>query len=210
MLLIAQGIAPVAPDSLRRALGDVFARPEYQWIERRRPLLWLTTAWRRLIDWVNGLADQHPVGFNLLLIAAVILLILLVAHVGYVIWRIVRPSLHTGRTAAGARPLVHDAEMHLARADELARAGRFAEALGHRFLAMVLDLERADALRFHASKTPAEYVGEARLDETGRATFAALVARLYRHLFGAVPCGETDYRAFGAAAHELTSHVLPA
>jgi hypothetical protein len=74
----------------------------------------------------------------------------------------------------------------------------------------VLELERAEALRFHVSKTPAEYVGEARLDEPGRATFAGLVARLYRHLFGAVPCDETEYREFGATAEQLTRHVVPA
>ena len=72
---------------------------------------------------------------------------------------------------------------------ELARAGRYAEALGQRFLALVLELDRRKALRFHASKTPAEYVGEARLTDRGRASLAGLVAQLYRHLFAAVPCG---------------------
>jgi Domain of unknown function (DUF4129) len=74
---------------------------------------------------------------------------------------------------------------------------------------VVLELDRAEALRFHASKTPAEYVGEARLDDMGRATFATLVARLYRHLFGAQPCDEMDYRDFGDTADQLRAHVVP-
>lgn len=200
-----------APDSLRRAVGEVFARPEYQWIERRRPLLWLTNLWRSFRDWVYDLADTHPLGFNVLLWGAVVLLVLLLVHIGYVLWRIVQPTARTAPAAARGGVAADDAAAHLARAATLAREGRFAEALGHRFLAVVLELERRDALRFHISKTPAEYVGELRLDEQSRATFGGLVARLYRHLFGAVPCDAADYLAFETAADAVTGrHVLPA
>jgi hypothetical protein len=76
----------------------------------------------------------------------------------------------------------------------------------------LLELDRRKALRFHVSKTPAEYIGEVHLDDSGRASFTTLVAALYRHLFGAVPCDETEYAAFGAAAQELARgpHVVPA
>ena len=197
-------------DSLRRALGDVFSRPEYKWVERRHPLVWLSTLWERLMNWLDGLSDRNPAGFKLLLVALILALVLILVHVGWVVWRIVRPSARTGGAVPGGAAAVADAPSHLARAEELARAGRYAEALGHRFLAVVLELEGVEALRFHASKTPAEYVGEARLDDAGRATFAGLVAQLYRHLFGAVPCDETEYRAFGATAEELRRHVVPA
>ena len=78
--------------------------------------------------------------------------------------------------------------------------------------ALVLELERRKALRFHASKTPAEYVGEARLTDRGRASLAGLVAQLYRHLFGAVPCDAAEYQMFGDAAQELVrgQYVVPA
>lgn len=140
------------------------------------------------------------------------MLVLLATHIGYVVWRIVHPTARAGAAAASGRAVILDADSHLARAAELARAGRYAEALGHRFLAVVLELERRDALQFHSSKTPAEYVGEARLDPSGRASFAALVAQLYRHIFGAVPCDRSDYEAFGAVAQELSrgQHVVPA
>jgi hypothetical protein len=188
----------------------VFARPEYHWVERRQPLLWLRQLWYSFLDWVDNLASTHPVGFNILLAVLVIVLVVILVHVGYVVWRITRPTARTDKQIAHGSPPIQDAARHLALAEELARAGRFAEALGHRFLAVVLELDRAAALRFHASKTPAEYAGEVRLDDAGRASFVALVARLYRHLFGAVPCDEAEYRAFGSAAQELRQHVVPA
>src|SRR5207245_9327861 len=102
--------------------------------------------------------------------------------------RIVRPGARAGAPATRGQPgIIVNAAWHVARAEELARAGRYAEALAHRFLAAVLELDRIGALRFHASKTPAEYVGEARLDESGRASPGRTVGERYRHLFGAVP-----------------------
>src|ERR1044072_9102713 len=99
-------------------------------------------------------------------------------------------------------PVIRDARAHRALADELAAQGRYAEALGHLFLAVVLELDKRKAVRFHASKTPAEYVGEARLAASAGSTLATLVAQLYRHLFGAVPCDADQFAAFGAAAQE--------
>ena len=78
----------------------------------------------------------------------------------------------------------------------------------HRFIALLLELDRADALTFHPSKTPAEYVREARLGATGRATLAGLVSRLYHHVFGAEPLDERGYREFGAAAGTVLHHVI--
>ncbi|HEV8511417.1 MAG TPA: DUF4129 domain-containing protein [Gemmatimonadales bacterium] len=194
-------------------VGQVFARPEFQWIERQRIASWLARQWHELINWLDRLADQHPIGFNVGLALVVVGLVVLLVHIGYVMWRIVRPTARTGTAKAAAGVgVIADAASHLARADELARARRYAEALAHRFMAVVLELDQRKALRFHASKTPAEYVGEARLDDAGRTSLASLVAQLYRHLFGAVPCDAGEYQTFGAAAQELVRghHVVPA
>ena len=195
---------------MRRVLREVFARPEFQWVERRHPLQRLRDLWYRAIDWINGLSGTHPVLYALLVIVLVIALVALLVHVGYVLWRVLAPRAVGSVASTAGAAVVLDARSHRARAEELARAGRYAEALGHRFLAVLLDLERANAVRFHASKTPAEYVGEVHLDDAGRATFASLVASLYRHLFGAVPCDELEYQSFGATADQLTQHVVPA
>jgi len=202
----------VPPDSLRAALRDVFARPEYRWSERPDPWGWIVGVWYRLLDWLDTVQRGHPAGFKVLLAVLALVLVGLLAHMGYVVWRITRPTARTpavGAEGIGGRELA-DARAHRARAEELARAGRYAEALAYRFVALVLELERRRALAFHPSKTPAEYVGEARLDAAGRASLAELVARLYRHLFGGVPCDEGGYREFGAVADELGRHVAPA
>ena len=39
---------------------------------------------------------------------------------------------------------------------------------------------------------------------------ADLVGRLYRHVFGAVPCADPEYRDFTAAADLVLQHVAPA
>ena len=207
--MLGQG---VPPDSLRAALRDVFARPEYRWTERPDPWGWIVGVWYRLLDWLDTVQRGHPAGFKVLLAVLALVLVGLLAHMGYVVWRITRPTARTpagGAEGIGGRELA-DARAHRARAEELARAGRYAEALAYRFVALVLELERRRALAFHPSKTPAEYVGEARLDAAGRASLAELVARLYRHLFGGVPCDEGGYREFGAVADELGRHVAPA
>lgn len=185
----------------------MFAQQEYQWVVRRHPFRWIGRLWDAAIDWLDGLSATHPVVYYGMLVIATVLLALLLAHVGYVVWRIVRPSAQTAGAVAGAGPHLLDARAHLARAAVLAQEGRYLEALGHRFLAVVLELERAERLRFHASKTPAEYIGEVRLGDEARATFAGLVLQLYRHLFGAVPCGEPEYRSFGAVADDVTRHA---
>ena len=188
-----------AADSVRRALADVFARPEYVWVPRFNPGEWIREQVLRLLDWIGRQQTAHPAAFKVLL------------HMGYVVWRITRP---TARTPPGpAQPggvRLEDARAHRRRADELARAGRYAEALAHRFVALLLALEQQQALKVDLSKTPAEYVREARLDASGRASLADLVARLYGHVFGAVPCDANTYQAFGAAADAVFRRVAPA
>ena len=200
----------IPADSVRRAVGQVFARPEYQWLARRHPFAWLGRAWRALLAWLDRMSTAHPLVTQVVLWAAIALLVAILVHFGYVAWRIYRSTVHpVGPAPAAAGLGLEDARAHLALAEELARAGRYPEALAHRFTAVVLELERARALHFHPSKTPAEYAGEAALDQDGRATLTALVARLYRHCFGAVPCDADAYSSFGADAQLVLQHVLP-
>ncbi len=188
----------------------MFARPEYRWTEGRHPLQWLRNAWNALLEWADRTATAHPLGTRVLWAVLLLALLALLLHLGYTAWLVYQSTVRRpGPATSNGAPLLADARAHLARADALARAGRYAEALGHRFIAVVLELERAQALKFHPSKTPAEYVAEARLDDAGKGFFGGLVASLYRHLFGAEPVDAGEYAAFGDSARVVLQHVLP-
>jgi len=88
----------VPPDSLQRAIAEVFARPEYRWVTGRSPLQWLAELVGRLLDWLRRTQEGHPAAFKLLLVGLVVALVALLAHMAYVVWRITRPTV---RTAAG-------------------------------------------------------------------------------------------------------------
>ena len=204
---LASQAGATPPDSLRRAIAEVFARPEYRWADSRVVLRWLGTRWLAFMDWLNALQRSHPTQYAVLLGVAVVMLVAILVHFGYIVVRIVRPTLSMGpRPASPGRP-VDDVGTHLSRAAGLAVAGRYAEALSHRFLALLLQLDARRAVHFHASKTPAEYVGEARVDAEGQADLSALVSRLYRHLFAAVPCDARGYEEFGMLAERIGEHV---
>jgi hypothetical protein len=198
----------VPQDSLRRAVAEVFARPEYRWATGRSLAQWLIEAIGRLLDWLMQAQRHHPAAFRVLLVVLVAALLGILIHMGYVVWRVTRPTLRTAGAPGGAGGVhLEDARAHRARADQLAAAGCYVEALAHRFVALILDLDGRDALKFHPAKTPAEYVREARLDGSGRASLSELVARLYAHVFGALPCDELAYRQFAAEADLVFDHV---
>lgn len=203
--MLGQGIPA---DSVRRALAEVFARPSYRWIERRSIGAWLRDRWSDAREWLDSVEQTNPALFKLLIVALIVLLVVLVAHIAYTLWRVLRRAPPPAVAVAGAAVL-SDAGAHFREADALAAAGRWIEALGHQFLGLVLELDRRRALRFHPSKTPAEYVGEVRLDPPGRASLADVVSRLYRHVFGALPCDAEAYHAFGVAARVVLDHAHP-
>lgn len=207
--MLEAAVQGVPPDSVRSAVAEVFARPEYRWASGRSLLEWLAQLVGRLFDALTHLQRGHPAAFRLLLVGLIAALVAVLAHMAYVVWRITRPTARTPAAAAAAARSPDHAGAHRARAEQLARSGRYAEALAHRFVAILLDLDQRRALDFRPSKTPAEYVGEARLDASGRASLANLVAQLYGHLFGGLPCDERAYREFAAQAELVFEHVAP-
>ena len=192
----------VDPDSLRAALRVVFTGREYRWTEPSSTWTWLMARWQLLLDWLESLRVAYPVRYYVVLGALTLVLVAIVAHLTWVVWRSLRP-VDQAPAPAQAAPPPRDAAWHLAEALRLGAAGRFVEALAHRFLAVVLDLDRRRVVQFHPSKTPAEYATEARLDETGRSELAELVASLYRHLFGGAPCDAEQWQRFDARANGL-------
>jgi hypothetical protein len=198
----------VAPDSIGAVLRAVFAAREYQWTRTGRSSTW---AWlmewlRRGLEWLERLRLTFPIHYYVLLGILTLVLIAILVHLTWVVRRSLRPSVRLGAPAVTTGP-IRDAAWHLAEALRLSAAGRFAEALAHRFLAAVLDLDARRVLQFHPSKTPAEYAREARLDDVGRSELAGLVASLYRHVFGGAPCDAAEWQRFDTRAAGIGMHA---
>ena len=119
MLLVVQGIPA---DSVRHVVRQVFARPEYEWVEAVRRH-WLRDLWWGLRDWLARFSEHHPTGARLLFWGSLLLLLGLLVHLGFTVWRIYRATVAAPRVAtSGAAPVVLEARRLLARAEALADA----------------------------------------------------------------------------------------
>lgn len=198
-------LAPQAPpaDSVRAVFNEVFGDSKYDWELAESPLQFLWDLLSQLMFWFATLESEHPVAYWVVLALLGVMLIAILTHFGYLVWRALRYRA-APQTAEAVRPARRrDAAWYMAEAKRLAAEGRRAESLGHRFRALLLELERHKALAFHPSKTPAEYAREAQLDGEARASFAGLVQELYAHLFGGAPVSEADLDAFDHRADAL-------
>lgn len=200
------GPQQVASDSLAAVLRGVFATREYQWTRTSNTLTWLMDRFQRLIEWLEGLRVSFPIYYYVVLTVLTLSLIAILVHLTWVVRQSLRPVKPSGPRTVFMGP-VRDAAWHLAEARRLGAAGRFAEALGHRFIAAMLELDARRVLQFHPSKTPAEYAMEARLDDVGRSELRGLVASLYRHLFGGAPCDAAEWQRFDAQAAGIGLHA---
>jgi hypothetical protein len=188
-------------DSLRAVLDSVFAGPDYRWVVKRQSVDLFRQWLDALQEWLLGLREGHPLGFRLFEAGLVVVVIAIFVHAGWVLARTVRSS---GGGAGGALPSAsgvrRDQAWYRREADRLAAEGRFVEAVQADFLALVLALDASRLLRFHPSKTPAEYAEEARLDRGARAEFRELVRSLYGYAFARRPCGPGEFAEWRSRA----------
>jgi len=197
----------VAPDSIRQAVKEVFAGPTYQW-DRPRSIFLVVGEWfQRVAKMLDSLQESHPLGYYVVLGLLTGLLIAILAHFAYLVWRVIRaqPELRTKAVMRGTSS--RSADWYMDESRRLMSEGHFAEALASRFRALLLNLDRIQVIRFHPSKTPAEYLPEIRLDDDQRGMFGGLIGELYRHLFGGVACSQIEVRRFDEIATHLESHA---
>jgi hypothetical protein len=188
-------------------LEHVFAAEDFRWEEPPEVTNWLMGRFHELMQWLQALEASDPTSYWTVMVAASVLLVAILIHFGYLIVKALRfrPEPHAQVERLLAE--VWDEKAHLREAQRLSEAGRFAEALGHRFTALILRLDRRHALQFHPAKTPAEYVAEAKVDDSGRSLLNTLVTDLYGHVFGGSPCTSTQWLRFDESALEVEHHV---
>ena len=198
--------APAA-DSVRTVLRAIFAEPRYRWAVRRTAADIIREFLNAVQDFLGRLALQHPIAFFALMITLALLVVLMFTHMALTVRRAFQRGPEAPAPEAPPLPVARDAAWHLAQARQLVAAERYAEALSHRFLALVLELERRHVVTVRPSRTPAEYAREVRLDSDGRAGFSALVATLYGALFGRGHVDAAAFEAFDRSAAGLVEHA---
>lgn len=194
-------------DSIRTVLQQVFAAPEYQWDERRSVVDTLRGWWYRLLVVLEALRDAHPAAYYVVVGTVVGLLIAIITHFGYIIWKVLRPARATRLGEGPPTMQPHDADWYRDEAKRLMRRGSFVEAVAYRFKALLLTLDARGDLTFHPSKTPAEYLLELPQGHAGSGALSQLVGILYRHLYGGVKCTEPDVRHFEEQVGALEAYL---
>ena len=180
--------------AFRAVLDSVFAAPDYRWAETPAPRRLLQEWWGRLGEWLTSLRADNPAVYRILLGALLAVLLLILAHGAWVVWRTIRGAAVPagGRAPRDAPHDVRDAAWYRREADRAAREGRVADALQLAFVALALRLDADGLLSYHPSKTPAECAREARLAGEDRDRLVMLVRSLYGCAFGGAACG-VDY-----------------
>jgi len=200
----------VSADSIRTVLRQVYAAPEYDWDLRRNPFQVFFDLLDSVARWFAALEVAHPVAYWVLIGVLTGVLVAIVLHFTYLVLRALRPRAADSVAASVTMARPRDASWHLNEARRLAALGRYQEALAHRFAALLLLLDGRRVIRFHPSKTPAEYAAEMDVGEEARAKFTALVTALYQHLFAGTECSDRDLDAFDERATAFASdHARP-
>lgn len=192
--VLASARLAVPADSLRAVLDSVFAAPDYRWIDRPNPLAFLSRWWRLLADWLQRAQELHPEAFTVFFWGLLAVLALVLVHAGWVLVQTIRAASAPASVDAGASARdIHGAAWYRREALRLAALGLYPEAMQADFLALVLELDARSVVRFHPSKTPNEYTGEAGLRGASRDAFRDLVRALYGYAFARVPCGPAEF-----------------
>ncbi|MBV9775143.1 MAG: DUF4129 domain-containing protein [Gemmatimonadetes bacterium] len=205
------------PEQVGRALGRVYARPEFA--ERRAsPLMrWLTDWYGRLHDAFWELVHRFqlmersaPVVYWLILAWLTLSALAILAHfatTGYQAWRGRERKSAGGPRGVprpGHRPL--DAAGWEAEARRAAAEGRLRDAALALYQALLLRLHDRGALRYEASKTPGDYRREARGNAEVSRTLDAFLRRFEPVAFGGRSLDGAGYEALRRIVDQGGAH----
>lgn len=191
----------VAADSLRQVIDSVLSGPAYQSRAPRDDMAMVRRAWQAFLDWSDQLRAGNPLAYRALVWTLIAILAAIVGHALWIAARTIRAgtaSADQNESAPSSAP--RDAGWYGAEAHRLAAQGRVVEAMQMDFLRLVLELDARSVMRFHPSKTPTEYVREARCGPQARGELSALVATLYRYAFGRLIISDSAWDTWRAAA----------
>lgn len=182
---------------MRAVLDTVLSAPPYQWTETEPRLSWISRWWRIMVDWLARFREANPTAADILFWVLVAALVAIFVHGGWIMYQTVRGAAAAdGRAGSVGKVAVRDDRWFQRLADSLAAEGRFAEAMQAAFTGLMLRMDARGILRYHPSKTPREYAGEARLANESLAGLREVVGQLYACAYAGRPCGRGEYQAW--------------
>lgn len=158
MMAQLAAVVPIGRDEARRAAERELSKGIYHQNEPG-PVM---RAFNAVIDWITQFLDRLASGTHGGSLGPLVLLLLVLAVAGVVLWR-TGPIRRGARTRWAQVELSGDvgAEEHRRRADEHAAAGRFSEAVRERMRAIVRELETRGVLDPRPGRTADEVAREA-------------------------------------------------
>ena len=159
----------------------------------------------RFFSWHLKLPPEFSlVLWGAIICAALYLLYLFIAHARgdlFARWRVSAESA-ADPAGGGLRPAAPAQAMITA--DELARQGRFVEAMHTLLLQSLADMRQRLDEQFADSLTSREILRSSRLPDNGRASLREIIARVEWTYFGHHPAGPADYQACREKFGELS------
>lgn len=213
-------IQQALPDAteLDRAVESVLARPEFAERELPGPLQWLADAfaalqealWGMISEW-DALRHAAPLIGWLVLGAALLFLGVMLWFLGaraLRLWRARdRGGVRGDSTEGPAPPETMQPATWEARAREELAAGRLREAAMALYRAMLLRLDRIDALTFDPSKTPGDYRRETAGETAPGRALHHFLTRFEPIAFGGRAVSPEAFADLESAAREAGVHV---
>jgi hypothetical protein len=151
---------------------------------------------RRIFWRIVRFFDEISEAAKILLVASIIVIALIIAlHLRENLWSLSRAKkLEFSKNEAEARVSALERMEHSqAEADELARAGSFAEAMHVLLLRSVSEMRTRFASPIAVSLTSREILGRLNMSPEERGVFASIVGDVEISLFGAHNPGEDEY-----------------
>ncbi|MFO0809515.1 MAG: DUF4129 domain-containing protein [Gemmataceae bacterium] len=183
----------VPPDQVRRAVDEVFKRPEFGeqvnwWLIALKPLI-------AFFRWLGTLSSVDPILFWVIFIGSLLLLVLMILLIVFQLRSaFATSSRRPGAKAAAAERARRSAECR-ALATDCAARGDYTEAVRQLFLSLVYLYDEKGRINFRQAYTNREYLGLLDDQRDARAGLQLFVDALDDHWYGQSPTDRSLYEA---------------
>jgi hypothetical protein len=199
------------PDTIRTEIHNVLADRRFS--HGKTFMQWLVET---LAKWWPESKGAAPSGWGKILLIALLVwcVLTLIAILIHFVWTltVLLGGFSRGSRLRSRHPMYFKEQTRsLAELRELsfnlAREGRFREALGVLMGALLRLLDDAQIVRFHESKTNGDYVREYGPSKAGRDTFRGFVLTFDRLIYGGFACGADQYESMNSLFEQVLVHV---